>query len=147
MVRDGEFLSFEVRATDTAGGPLFCEMEALNSSGESIEGFSAQGSLRMHWDQATTEWVSNWVWAPPPRDSAGEIYKIVASVKNKDGEEVLLTESAQPVVEKRTGGKFLITIRLHDSGEESFDSDSPICLLYTSPSPRDQRGSRMPSSA
>ena len=26
-------------------------------------------------------------------------------------------------------------------------SDSEICLLYTSPSPRDQRGSRMPSSA
>ena len=25
--------------------------------------------------------------------------------------------------------------------------DAPICLLYTSPSPRDQRGSRMPSSA
>ena len=25
--------------------------------------------------------------------------------------------------------------------------DKPICLLYTSPSPRDQRGSRMPSSA
>ena len=24
---------------------------------------------------------------------------------------------------------------------------SPVCLLYTSPSPRDQRGSRMPSSA
>ena len=23
----------------------------------------------------------------------------------------------------------------------------PVCLLYTSPSPRDQRGSRMPSSA
>ena len=26
-------------------------------------------------------------------------------------------------------------------------ADSQICLLYTSPSPRDQRGSRMPSSA
>ena len=26
-------------------------------------------------------------------------------------------------------------------------SDYEICLLYTSPSPRDQRGSRMPSSA
>ena len=25
--------------------------------------------------------------------------------------------------------------------------DADICLLYTSPSPRDQRGSRMPSSA
>ena len=27
------------------------------------------------------------------------------------------------------------------------DEDTIICLLYTSPSPRDQRGSRMPSSA
>ena len=26
-------------------------------------------------------------------------------------------------------------------------ADAPTCLLYTSPSPRDQRGSRMPSSA
>ena len=26
-------------------------------------------------------------------------------------------------------------------------SDRKVCLLYTSPSPRDQRGSRMPSSA
>ena len=30
--------------------------------------------------------------------------------------------------------------------DEEIDRDS-ICLLYTSPSPRDQRGSRMPSSA
>ena len=27
------------------------------------------------------------------------------------------------------------------------DNDAHVCLLYTSPSPRDQRGSRMPSSA
>ena len=27
------------------------------------------------------------------------------------------------------------------------DDEGNICLLYTSPSPRDQRGSRMPSSA
>ena len=27
------------------------------------------------------------------------------------------------------------------------DRNAPHCLLYTSPSPRDQRGSRMPSSA
>ena len=37
-------------------------------------------------------------------------------------------------------------------GFESHDALAPtvsdnICLLYTSPSPRDQRGSRMPSSA
>ena len=35
------------------------------------------------------------------------------------------------------------------SGASSSSSDNSItaCLLYTSPSPRDQRGSRMPSSA
>ena len=33
--------------------------------------------------------------------------------------------------------------------DDKFDVESYIngCLLYTSPSPRDQRGSRMPSSA
>ena len=39
-------------------------------------------------------------------------------------------------------GKQLILV------EDLADSNRPhICLLYTSPSPRDQRGSRMPSSA
>ena len=34
------------------------------------------------------------------------------------------------------------------SGRATFIGQWPdICLLYTSPSPRDQRGSRMPSSA
>ena len=35
------------------------------------------------------------------------------------------------------------------AGEPDFDTPDNIkaCLLYTSPSPRDQRGSRMPSSA
>ena len=31
--------------------------------------------------------------------------------------------------------------------EEAYIGLSEVCLLYTSPSPRDQRGSRMPSSA
>ena len=35
-----------------------------------------------------------------------------------------------------------------DSGVDTpMTMDDPVCLLYTSPSPRDQRGSRMPSSA
>ena len=34
-----------------------------------------------------------------------------------------------------------------DTEYESECSDTNYCLLYTSPSPRDQRGSRMPSSA
>ena len=109
LVRDGEYLSFDVRATDTAGGPLFCEIEAFNSAGASVKGFAASGNQRMHWDQATEEWVSDWAWSPPPNDSAGETYNIVATVRNKDGEEAFLDEAAQPVVEKRRGGKFLVT--------------------------------------
>ena len=41
-------------------------------------------------------------------------------------------------------------IEYYDLGMKSRDDTDDqitICLLYTSPSPRDQRGSRMPSSA
>ena len=41
-------------------------------------------------------------------------------------------------------------LRVGQKGNEKpgvLDKDGKICLLYTSPSPRDQRGSRMPSSA
>ena len=42
----------------------------------------------------------------------------------------------------------LKSVLLHEPGGELTASDDPNdCLLYTSPSPRDQRGSRMPSSA
>ena len=34
-----------------------------------------------------------------------------------------------------------------DPDEVSWSDQATVCLLYTSPSPRDQRGSRMPSSA
>ena len=42
--------------------------------------------------------------------------------------------------EKPTSGKVFV------AGKDIVDLSS-CCLLYTSPSPRDQRGSRMPSSA
>ena len=46
----------------------------------------------------------------------------------------------------RIGRKLLIDIS--ELGlPTSTEALDPICLLYTSPSPRDQRGSRMPSSA
>ena len=34
-----------------------------------------------------------------------------------------------------------------DAVERNLENEIKDCLLYTSPSPRDQRGSRMPSSA
>ena len=42
---------------------------------------------------------------------------------------------------------FVPSNRLSDDFDVDSFSDDNYCLLYTSPSPRDQRGSRMPSSA
>ena len=39
------------------------------------------------------------------------------------------------------------TVRLTGEGKSTAMEHLKTCLLYTSPSPRDQRGSRMPSSA
>ena len=44
------------------------------------------------------------------------------------------------------GGDDIITIAAAEKGDTDV-MDGGACLLYTSPSPRDQRGSRMPSSA
>ena len=44
-------------------------------------------------------------------------------------------------------GKILRNLRFSLPGNETLYKQLTNCLLYTSPSPRDQRGSRMPSSA
>ena len=41
----------------------------------------------------------------------------------------------------------IINAEQHPNADRLKVCDVDICLLYTSPSPRDQRGSRMPSSA
>ena len=44
-------------------------------------------------------------------------------------------------------GKFGLADRFRIKNREEINGPFRFCLLYTSPSPRDQRGSRMPSSA
>ena len=51
------------------------------------------------------------------------------------------SETAETVVEESE------TLMTTDTAEEAAVTAEEACLLYTSPSPRDQRGSRMPSSA
>ena len=49
-----------------------------------------------------------------------------------------------------SGGLSVAGLKPMASGFDLVDGqwvNSDVCLLYTSPSPRDQRGSRMPSSA
>ena len=43
--------------------------------------------------------------------------------------------------------KLLVWFETHRDGLKTHMKTNSTCLLYTSPSPRDQRGSRMPSSA
>ena len=56
--------------------------------------------------------------------------------------EPLIAEQGQPL-----DGLILIRNGFARLSRQHGDGHQTICLLYTSPSPRDQRGSRMPSSA
>ena len=74
-----------------------------------------------------------------------------------NGRPVRVPEAVQSYNQKRDAFQTQIREQLHKSGKNEvvifvhgFNNafeDAMYCLLYTSPSPRDQRGSRMPSSA
>ena len=53
---------------------------------------------------------------------------------------------SEHIVLKKKGKEFVGICPFHDDTKPSM-TVSPTCLLYTSPSPRDISGSRMPSSA
>ena len=55
-------------------------------------------------------------------------------------------DNGSAVSEKDEAVETSLTRQLSENLKKRYDSFFP-CLLYTSPSPRDQRGSRMPSSA
>ena len=55
-----------------------------------------------------------------------------------------LMKISEPTLAKSLGVRQLLQPPVQEEEEGAWNQ---ICLLYTSPSPRDQRGSRMPSSA
>ena len=61
------------------------------------------------------------------------------------GKAIALAQNADTVLKPLTG--FLASLDRRNSKMDYMLANSLACLLYTSPSPRDQRGSRMPSSA
>ena len=81
---------------------------------------------------------------------AGQVYEWTWEIKAVNGKALdmrlrmpHLLQSCEPAVRKLLGkritrGNLQASLSLEHDGN---------CLLYTSPSPRDQRGSRMPSSA
>ena len=76
---------------------------------------------------------------------------LILSSPNKDR----IVELVKPAITELLKAKGLEIVRVEPTrpfsevveGPMPGDVDVAICLLYTSPSPRDQRGSRMPSSA
>ena len=81
---------------------------------------------------------------------AGDTGQLYGSVSARDIAESLTGKGVkrnmivleQPI---KALGIHTVKVRLHP--EVSVDISVNVCLLYTSPSPRDQRGYRMPSSA
>ena len=68
---------------------------------------------------------------------------------NEKGYDVHFLNPSKPTKLSRTWfkeSKKLIQ-KIHDENPIDIIHSNEFCLLYTSPSPRDQRGSRMPSSA
>ena len=70
----------------------------------------------------------------------------MAKILDQSGvDAILIGDSLGMVIQ---GGENTRSVSINDMiYHTSIVSDSSSCLLYTSPSPRDQRGSRMPSSA
>ena len=61
-----------------------------------------------------------------------------------DGKHTMLMQGGNEIVWTPTTGEYVIDVTVNSPTD---DDPGNNCLLYTSPSPRDQRGSRMPSSA
>ena len=69
-----------------------------------------------------------------------------AAAKKSDAT-VTVTQTGSPIGRKGYQRGTLIGLGLNKIGRTKTLEDTPSCLLYTSPSPRDKRQSRMPSSA
>ena len=79
---------------------------------------------------------------------SGKDNGIVDTVKDDGGQEVADNQLKNEGEGKSPGTDWKAEARKWESRAKSnFAELEKLCLLYTSPSPRDQRGSRMPSSA
>ena len=71
----------------------------------------------------------------------------VEAVLNESFSEIIKALSNNEKIELRGFGTFSAKHRLPKKARNPKTGDPIFCLLYTSPSPRDMRRSRMPSSA
>ena len=82
----------------------------------------------------------------PPRYAADQLHRYASALLQKAGMQIELAECvADTLVQGDLLGHDTHGLALLAGYLKELETGS--CLLYTSPSPRDQRGSRMPSSA
>ena len=88
---------------------------------------------------------------PIVRGLAGEMVDMGGIMTKRVDEELAMAQSVETTFRTRYLSELLASVRASDEAYLSYRgkvaSDSDICLLYTSPSPRDGLLSRMPSSA
>ena len=119
----------EYKKASQERGSLACELYVVISTPATTPA-ELQENLPNHLAyQAEQEQKGNLVMAGPMSDLSGEMMEGVGMIvyRAKSLEAATAITAADP---------------MHQSGARDY-----TCLLYTSPSPRDQRGSRMPSSA
>ena len=58
-----------------------------------------------------------------------------------------LIQRLEAIHEEKNDQALEVSIDIFNRLRRNISGRNTLCLLYTSPSPRDQRGSRMPSSA
>ena len=121
-----ENLSPEIRETGPVLGKLLTNM-VLEVTGDKIEGYGKASVVGMGGEQEHGQGLTHTLWFGNQYREAvdAKTYLVFANTRGAAGTSLII-----PLMDKHDGGR-----RSH------------YCLLYTSPSPRDKRQSRMPSSA
>ena len=102
------------------------------------------------WKQSTKSYIKNFnslTGAFTQIDHIGNISRGNFWVNNKNEIAFHYSPPSETKIIYKSGKLFFKERRLESFQNYSINNNPIICLLYTSPSPRDQRGSRMPSSA
>ena len=83
-------------------------------------------------------------YTDPQGDYQQFLRRFIATARDKGATPILITPAARLLYDF---GALLDTHGRYTLAMQQLAAQEQVCLLYTSPSPRDQRGSRMPSSA
>ena len=154
--------TFEIQfaATDTPDETVFLSFNSGTGSGDefSIQ-TNSSGTLELDFGSGPLEFASAINYADALLD--GERHSLAVTWDSASGDwniyiDGLLRESGSNLNQNEqldtTNGRFVFG-QDQDGLDTGFQNNQRLdgtiydCLLYTSPSPRDQRGSRMPSSA